>query len=50
MTDEELERLKNVEVDFSRVLKAAQEVDPAKVVKREADAKKPAVKRASKPD
>ena len=33
MTDEELERLKNVNVDLSSVLKAATEVDPAKVVR-----------------
>jgi len=31
MSDDELERLKNVEVDFSRELNAATEVDPAKV-------------------
>ena len=46
MTDEELERLKNVNVDFSRVLKAAQEVDPAKLEVKPPAKKRPARKRA----
>ena len=48
MTDEELERLKNKNVDISRVLNAAQQVDPAKVrerEEREKEAKKAAHKR-----
>lgn len=35
MTDQELERLKNANIDFGKIVKAAAEVDPAKVKERE---------------
>jgi hypothetical protein len=47
MTDEELERLKNTNVDFGKVLKAATKVDPSKVKAKEASAK-PTKKAAKK--
>lgn len=35
VTDQELERLKNANIDFGKIVKAAAEVDPAKVKERE---------------